>query len=189
VAGLIHVGAWDGREYAGHEGPLLLFEPQADAFAQLLVNLAHKPGVMAVNCALGSAPGTATMYTAKPSHSSSLLRPERHLVLHPDIEFSGHEEVEVDTLDAVMEARGLRAFDTLVMDVQGFELEVLRGAGRTLQGIDRIRTEVNLEEVYAGCARIGDLDEVLTDFERVETDLHGPEGAWGDAVYVRRDPP
>ena len=95
----------------------------------------------------------------------------------------------MDTLDAVIDAMQLRGFDTLVMDVQGFELEVLRGATTTLQGIERIRTEVNVQEVYAGCARIEDLDEFLTDFARVETDLHGPEGAWGDAVYVRRHSP
>jgi len=73
------------------------------------------------------------------------------------------------------------------MDTQGYELEVLRGAKRTLEKIEYIYTEVNQDEVYENNAMIGDLDLFLNDFdmERVATGWHGSQ-TWGDAFYVKR---
>lgn len=187
MAGLIHVGAWDGREYVDHDGPLLLFEPQAEAFRALRRNVGMKPNVVLVKAALGSAPGFGEMFTANPDHSSSLLRPKRHLDLLPRISFDGREPVRITTLDRITAALPAH-YEELVIDTQGYELEVLRGAVRTLEQISEVRCEVNLEELYEGCPMIEDIDDFLADqgFERTETDLYG--GSWGDATYRRSSP-
>jgi hypothetical protein len=70
------------------------------------------------------------------------------------------------------------------MDVQGFELEVLKGATETLKGIDYVYCEINRDEVYEGCAKIWELDAFLKDFTRVETSWAG--GSWGDAIYIKK---
>jgi hypothetical protein len=46
-------------------------------------------------------------------------------------------------------------------------------------------TEVNKDQVYVGCTQIGEIDEILSDFKRVETFWVGNQG-WGDALYIRK---
>jgi hypothetical protein len=73
----------------------------------------------------------------------------------------------------------------LNIDVQGFELEVLKGSKKTLRGVNYIYSEVNRAETYENCAQIGDMDEFLlfNGFNRVETIWSG--GIWGDALWIR----
>ena len=61
------------------------------------------------------------------------------------------------------------------MDVQGFELEVLKGGENCIKNIDYITTEVNRDEVYKDCAKVEQIDQFLDDygFIRVETSWEG----------------
>ena len=71
------------------------------------------------------------------------------------------------------------------MDVQGYELEVLKGATESLKHIDYLMCEVNRAEVYEECCMIDELDSFLSNynFKRVETTWDGI--TWGDAFYVK----
>ena len=77
-------------------------------------------------------------------------------------------------------------FNFMNIDVQGYELEVMKGASKFLPHIQFIYCEVNRAEVYEGCPRIEELDEYLGTygFERVETTWDG--GTWGDAFYIKK---
>lgn len=72
------------------------------------------------------------------------------------------------------------------MDVQGYELEVLKGGSSTLQYIDYLYCEVNRNEVYEGNAYIQELDDYLFSYnmKRVETSWWD-DGDWGDALYIK----
>ena len=48
--------------------------------------------------------------------------------------------------------------------MQGYELEVFKGATKTLESIDLILAEINKEEMYKDCARVEDLDNYLQGF-------------------------
>jgi FkbM family methyltransferase len=133
--------------------------------------------------ALGSTKGTATMYLSdNEKQSSSILKPKIHLTHHPHVKFNGIEEVEVDMLDNF----NTRAYNFLNMDVQGYELEVLKGGIETLKNVDYVYCEVNRDEVYENNAYIEEIDEFLSSYnmERVETNWLG--GIWGDALYIRK---
>ena len=85
----------------------------------------------------------------------------------------------------------LDMFNFINIDVQGYELEVFKGAMETLTEIDYVYTEVNTAEIYEDCTKIEQLDEFLGNlynFERVETRFVGGKGAgtWGDALYVKK---
>lgn len=88
--------------------------------------------------------------------------------------------MNVETLDSY----GIVDCNLLNLDVQGYELEVLKGAENTLKHIEYIYTEVNEKELYENCVYINELDEFLTDFKRAETEMtsHG----WGDGLYIRK---
>ena len=116
--------------------------------------------------------------------SSSLLEPLLHLKQYPGITFPERETVTVETLDRMIDNKKL--FNFINMDVQGYELEVLKGANDTLEDIDYLMCEVNKAELYKNCCMVEDIDKYLDsyNFKRVETDWIG--NTWGDAFYVKQ---
>jgi len=115
--------------------------------------------------------------------SSSILEFGTHTGFSPDIEFVKHLTLKSKTIDTIVKENKVKA-NFLNMDLQGAELFALMGAEEFLKNVDYIMTEVNKDEVYVGCAQIGQLDEFLTGFKRVETFWVGQQG-WGDALYIR----
>lgn len=183
ITGIIHVGGHHGQEFTEYRScgvrNIVFIEPCRPAFQILKRRFTGQAKLY--NCALGAFNGTAVMNveTANTGQSNSLLKPKKHLQQYPSITFNQTELVQVRTMDSLK----LKNCNMLNMDVQGYELEVLKGGTETLRGIDIIYTEVNRDEVYEGCARVEQLDAYLKDFERVQTDWSG--GTWGDAIYVR----
>lgn len=186
VRGVIHAGAHYGQEMVDYEdneiGNVVMFEPLSSAYAELIKRMPDY--VRCYKLALGNTNGIKTLLTedANEGMSSSFLQPAKHLEAYPDIVFNGAELVNMVRLDDMDIDFGL--YNMLNIDVQGYELEVLRGAVKTLRGIDLIYIEVNLSEMYEGCPVIDDIDGFLHDFKRVETNWLS--GDWGDAVYIRK---
>jgi len=192
ITGVIHVGAHFGQEYASYRAAnirdIVFIEPCKNAFRQLVKNVGLEPGVICINSACGLGKNKALMHVeyANKGMSNSLLKPQLHLEQYPDIKFQGMEEVDIDTLDNLMtnSYSEFEIFNTLVMDVQGYEHHVLRGAIGVLHCIDYIYTEVNRAELYEGCARVETLDDFLSEFTRAHTNWGGK--TWGDALYIRK---
>jgi FkbM family methyltransferase len=117
---------WAAR-LVGTSGHVHAFEPQPDTYAVLERHLALN-GVRNVTphpLALGAAPGRHTLYERSDVSrgAASMVRPEKAF---------GQTTVELDTLDHVLEASQIGAVRMLKIDVEGWELEVLRGARRLL---------------------------------------------------------
>ena len=188
INGIIHIGAHYGEEIVDYinEGiqNVILFEPLSDNFDILHENSQNlNANIEAYQVALGSEPGEATMYVSdNEKQSSSILKPKVHLSHHPDVKFPSKEEVEVHLLDEY----DCHNYNFLNMDVQGYELEVLKGGSETLKNIDYVYCEVNRDEVYENNAYIEELDEYLANYNmsRVETVWSG--GIWGDALYIKQ---
>lgn len=191
ITGILHVGAHYGQEIpdymkAGVE-KVVCFEPCRDAFAQLKAAYGHYPKhITLINMGCGVKRETLVMHTSADNQgqSNSLLKPALHTTQYPGIRFTGREKVEIDKLDSIAESHDFSGCNMLVMDVQGYEAHVLRGARETLKHIDYIYTEVNRDELYEGCARVGDLIAYLSDFEMVMVNWAG--GTWGDALFIRK---
>ena len=190
IKGVVHIGAHYGEEIQEYVNNgiqnITVFEPLSKNFEVLAERLQDvNADIQGYQVALGSQKGTATMYlSSNEAQSSSILKPKEHLEHHPDVSFDGTEEVEVSLLDDY----DLRESNFINMDVQGYELEVLKGGKETLKNIDYVYCEVNRGEMYEGNAMIDDIDEYLSDygFERVET--YWPETwyKWGDALYIKK---
>jgi FkbM family methyltransferase len=103
------------------------FEPNPQAFAKL-IDAIKSPHFQAINTAVGSRPGAATMFDyahAQGSEHASLVRGVIEKVHQGQT-----QEIAVDvvTLDGAMAEYGVERIDLLKVDVEGFEAEVLRGA-------------------------------------------------------------
>lgn len=191
IKGIVHIGAHYGEEIQEYVNNgiknITVFEPLDENFNILNKRLQNiNANIQGYQVALGNTKGISTMYlSSNDFQSSSILKPKEHLEHHPDVTFDGFEEVEVDLLDNF----DIRGANFMNIDVQGYELEVFRGGGKTLEQIDYVYCEVNRGELYEGNPMIEEIDVFLGEygFERVET--HWPETwyKWGDALYIKKE--
>lgn len=200
IKGAIIVGAHEFREEREYRKLgvkyFILIEPAEKAHTILMHKYRGDSRMIMIGNAAGSSFGKSFLRveTQNDGQSNSLLDPDLHLELHPDITFDGLEKVNVVTLDSMVYAK-VRNLDSwynfLSIDVQGFELEVLKGATGTLKFIDYIHIEVNQvgHDVYKGCANIREVDRFLDlhGFNRKETKWHR-SASYGEAFYTRQLP-
>jgi FkbM family methyltransferase len=184
IRGVIHVGAHYGEEidtYVALGIPrIVCFEPLAENFAVLQAR--HGSEATLFNYALGAEATVVEMFlSSNEKQSSSVLKPADHLRDHPGVTFSGTERVRMRTLDSFKDE--LAGCNLLSIDVQGYEFEVLVGGSAVLSQIDYLYLEVNRGETYEGNRLVSDLDDLLSDYRRIETAWAAR--TWGDALYVR----
>jgi FkbM family methyltransferase len=117
--------------------------------------------------------------------SSSMLRLGTHRTSYPDVYVTHTLKLVTTTVDELAAAHDFSGLDFLNLDLQGAELQALRGSTATLTQVKYIYTEVNREDVYEGNALIRDLDGFLAElgFQRVVT--RWTNAQWGDALYMR----
>jgi FkbM family methyltransferase len=187
VSGVLHIGAHFGEENGVYNDlgiqKRIFFEPLPSNFRILKNNIGENYTLM--NIALGNENKKISMNveTANSGQSSSILNPLLHLIQYPHIKFETTEDVDMKRLDDL--DIDLSGFNFINIDVQGYELEVFRGAKKTLHNIDYIMSEINRDEVYQNCARIEQLIDFLSPygFELVEQTWDG--GTWGDGFFIK----
>lgn len=150
----------------GWRGRVFSFEPLSDAYALLRAKAESCEQWQAYPFALGEENKESTIRIAGNSTSSSLLPFSTDFrELRPDASPIGSEIVTVRRLDDVVKEEGL-VFTGPVMlklDVQGFELSVLRGAMETLKEVSVLQCELALIPSYEGGATFVEVREFLRD--------------------------
>jgi FkbM family methyltransferase len=195
VRGLIQVGAHDGGELKQYQGmnipKVLLVEANPAVYQRLVANIAGVPNVMAVNCAVSDIDGNVVLHVTSMDQSSSLLKLKHHSRIYPSVIETHQVTVPGRKLDTLLRELKLTPadFNMMNLDIQGAELMAFKGASDLLQYVELINTEVNFEELYEGCALIGQLDEFLATHHFVRVELETPwHPTWGDAIYVKKKP-
>ena len=189
IKGIIHVGGHFGeemREYIS-EGikNIIVFEPLSKNFEVLGKNCQNlNANIYGHQVALGSEEKTVEMdISSNNGLSSSILKPKKHLTQYKDILFNDRETVEVKLLDNF----DTQDFNFLNMDVQGYELEVLKGGKETLKKVDYVYCEVNRDEVYENNAYIEEIDDYLAEFNFKRVVVSWDGDTWGDALYIKQN--
>jgi FkbM family methyltransferase len=140
------------REW-GYPGRIVSFEPQAEVHGALARRAALDPAwQVAPRMALGPRAGAIQIEVSAESDMSSIL-PQSALLqqISPSSAVVGRETVPLCRLDEVA-AWYLRPDDRafLKIDVQGYEAEVLSGAGGLLERCTGIQLEMSLVPLYQG---------------------------------------
>ena len=154
---VIDVGANSGQyggelRVAGYRGKISSFEPMADAFERLIRRRSNDGLWECYNFALGDYDGEAEINVSRNSVSSSLL-PLVPAYVHvvPDAAYIRTEVVKMATLDKLA-GDLLQPQDILLLkaDVQGAEMNVLKGAEATLRKVKALELEMSLVALYDG---------------------------------------
>lgn len=144
-------------------GRIISFEPQRAAFQTLQSKAQADVKWTVINAALGDSEGKCDLNISRNSVSSSLLKalPEI-LKFEPGIEPVALESVRVSTLDNFWHTEQLESETIfLKLDVQGYEMAVLRGAKKLLPRCKGIQVEMALAPSYSGQNLIGDTITVM----------------------------
>lgn len=197
VTGVLQVGSSIGQEldyFLAHgvtHGAFI--EPLDGPFAILRHRCAASDGFLPIQALCGSRDGAEVQFhvALNNGESSSILAPKTHLVHYPEVQFPITMMLNMFTLDRIFGAVTQQRPDIaerinlLFMDVQGAELEVLKGANGVLNRVDYIYTEVSLGGGYEGAAT---LEDVITALRLYGFRLHEVaigETGWGNAMFIR----
>ena len=149
---------WFAARAARAGAAVRAFEPVSATADVLERNLSFAGDARVVRAAAGEQPGTATINLYSSSGNNSLV--ERTLPPGHPLRHTGHVEVDVVRLDDLVGADGFPVPDLVKIDVEGFELAVLRGARETLR---RHRPVLLLEWSQATCRDAGHDRDVLVE--------------------------
>ena len=177
VTTVLDVGANTGgyrdllRRYVGYGGRIVSFEPVPSVFAALTANAAADRHWTGRQMALGNADGElAINVTSRSTMSSFLSRDESRLQrlgyehLLNITEIVASELVTVRRLDGIIDDvvpdRHERVF--LKCDTQGYDLQVMTGAARSLSSIVALQVELSIKPVYAGAPAYAEVIERMS---------------------------
>ena len=170
------------------EGTVYAFEPIPEIFDRLVRRTRGLNNVHLFPLALSDKTGTANIFVSSgPSDgSSSLMAPKEHVLVHPDVHFKKTIVIRTITLDVWAKENGIERVDFLWLDMQGYELAMLKASSRILQTVRVIHTEVSLKELYEGVPLYSEVRKWLDERGfRVERE----ELLWadsGDVLFVRK---
>jgi FkbM family methyltransferase len=162
------------------------FEPGRVAFGALKRNFGADKNVTLSNVALGARAETRIFLEHKRHNMSSFLEPG------PEIQdtISERHPVEILTVDDYCDAHEIEKIDILKSDTQGFDLDVLKGAHRTIDrgGVRLAFLEINFSELYKDLPPI---DEIFRFFRQHHFSLvafyrlyyDNNQISWTDALF------
>ncbi len=199
VQAVIHVGANEGQErfvYDRFGIDVLWIEPIDDIYQRLLDNIRRFPRQRALQALVTDTDdGEYDFHISNNDGvSSSIMDLKAHREIWPDVDYAESIPLLGVTLPTLLAREGIDPdhYQALIMDTQGSELLVLKGAEPIVKKFRFIKVEVPDFESYAGCCQVDDMDEFMTahgfaeDQRRSFASKEGV-GRYYDIVYRRSD--
>jgi FkbM family methyltransferase len=195
--GVIHVGAHIGQEkdlYAKYSLPVIWIEPIDQVFESLKENIIGCPNQVAIQGLITDVDDAEYTFNLASNYgaSSSILDLNLHRDIWPHVRYDKKINLRSSTLCSILESNNIDTsrYDTLVMDTQGSELLVLKGALPILLNFTYIKTEVADFESYKDCCQLRDIEAFLLnygykEFARRKFIKHPDGGGYYDIVYKR----
>lgn len=137
------------------------FEPLDDCWKKFNEIFAQDSRIQLFRCGIGPSDTNASLNVTNRNDSSSLLAPaeaQRHVF---GTTVNTNRTVELRKLASVLRRDQLVSPAFLKLDVQGFELQALRGCEELLSSFEAIYVEASYVELYEGQALVGDIIDFL----------------------------
>lgn len=156
--GIVHVGANIGDErvlYSDNKLKVVWIEPNPEIFDVLKNNIEPYANQKALNALITDRDGeTYTLHiSSHGGNSSSIFDLHHHKDIWPEVHYLRDISMKSMTLKtALRHAKiDLEEYEVLVMDTQGSELLILKGAEEILSSFNYIKTEAADFEIYKNC--------------------------------------
>ena len=192
IKGVLHVGAHELEELPQYLSKgienIIWIEANPQKYEFLESILKNYKYMFLGKFAAGNTRSKKFLNIANNGQSSSLLPFGTHKNTYPEIFYTSKEEVQVipidDWLDKNVENSDLYNF--INIDIQGFELEALKGMPKHLKKVEYIYLEVNFREVYQNCSQLKDIDKFLLNYNFERVGMYRTIKGWGDAIYSKK---
>lgn len=195
VALVVDGGANKGRTvarflYLFPRAAVRAYEPLPRLARKLAKRFADEPRVLVRPAALGAAPSAQVLNVLESATCSSLLPPTGIRAKHADKPMGVAETVEVEVVR--LDSELTTPPDIVKLDLQGYELEALKGASGVLGGVKAVMCEVSFTDLYEGQPLGGEVIDWMASRGFEAEGLYDPwldaEGRLvsADAVFIRR---
>ena len=198
---IFDVGACDGTTVCKYkslfpDSIVHAFEPQPKPFQNLTKLTQHYKNVYTNNLALSNYCGRSDFTITEGYYSSSLLNPLPNTSIEIHTRPNSKIKVNVTTIDQYSFEKGIKEINLLKMDVQGSELNVLKGAESLLKtgGVQVIYSEIWFNAAYEEQAYY---EDIIVYLKKFNFKIHGiynvsydfsknGENLWGDAIFLKQ---
>lgn len=165
---IIHIGANTGQAanwYNANKIEVIWIEPEPKNFKALKSNISNYKGQEAIQALIGSENrDNVPFYIANNSGMSSSIFSFGAGMDHKGLRMTDLISLQMFRLDTLFKTRDISNHNYWVVDVQGSEYEVLKGAGKLLNDVKVIEIEVSTRDEYAGGAKYKEVKEILNSF-------------------------
>ena len=155
---IFDIGAYDGRTALEYKklfpkSKIFSFEPFPDSYSKLVENISPFKNIIAVNKGVAAKEGTSMFNSNSFAPTNSLLDTHESGSVFWGAGLLDTVEkvnVELTTIDSLVETYNLKKIDILKMDVQGAEYLVMEGAKKSIERgiIHIIYTEIMTLQTY-----------------------------------------
>lgn len=196
-SGVLHVGANVGEEAIQYEEQgiknVVWIEANPDIFKTLVMNVSGY-GHKCFNFAAGDENKEEVILhiSNNAGQSSSILPLGTHARNHPTVKYTHDVKVPMCRIDSVFSNHITEKYDLtggidfLSMDIQGFELQALKGMGELLNQFKWAYLEVNKEQVYKGNGEFREVCRYLEGFGFHPVEQKWTRAGWGDCLFIKK---
>ena len=196
--GVIHIGGHYGEEkdlYEKYHLNVLWIEAMQESVVQLIQEIKSYSNQRVIQALVLDVDDKKYNFyiSSNEGASSSIFQLDQHKMIWPEINLIAEIELESITLNALVkkEKIDLTLYDSLVLDTQGSELLILKGAGNILKNFKYIKTEAANFQSYQGGCLLHEIENYLQSqgFELVSINEFASAkqiGSYYDVVYTRK---
>jgi FkbM family methyltransferase len=141
-------------------------------------------------CAISDFEGEADFHITNNLDCSSLLKPKELLTYYPKIKLDRVEKVQVTTMNKLFSnciLHDIKNYNVLNIDIQGSELDAIKGATDLLPYLDLINLEVENVYLYENNAITHEVVDYLRDkgFKMYRKTIMAKNGSFDDMIFVK----
>lgn len=175
------------------------FEPVPSLYEKSKANTASFKNVNISKCALGSSCGERKYWESRamPGASSFFVDNLKAVVAPEDIKDAFEKDgktyndfptiVDCITIDKFCEDNKVNRVDYIWLDTEGNELDILRGATKTLAGVRVLSLELNFQEFRAGIPLFEEVHEYITNIGFEIKHMWQARPNWqANGIFVRK---
>lgn len=195
VTGILHVGANDGDEYRSYcaltVGPIAFVEAIPQMADKIKARLDPARDDICINAVCSDEAGQIVKFNVASNHglSSSMLDLSKHAEIYPGIVYTESFMAETVTVDSLAaQYPSLAEVNLMIVDTQGADLKILRGATETLKHVDAVIVEVAEDALYAGGSTLNDIIDCLRSQGFEMRGLELSTRLDGDALFMKKVP-